>query len=65
MDFPIVDLMSEQSSEEWILEHFHPAGLRCPHCGAAWAKASEFRTTRRSQLTVYRCRTCHGIYNLP
>jgi transposase-like protein len=64
MDFPIVDLMSEKSSEEWILEHFHPAGLRCPHCGAAWAKASEFRTTRRSQLTVYRCRECHGIYNL-
>ncbi len=24
----------------------------------------EFRTTRKSQLTVYRCRACRGIYNL-
>ena len=46
------------------MEHFHPTGIRCPHCQAAWSKASEFRTTRRSQLTVYRCRACQGIYNL-
>jgi hypothetical protein len=64
MDFPIVGLMSDKASEEWMLEHFHPTGLRCPHCLAAWSNASEFRTTRRSQLTVYRCRVCSGIYNL-
>jgi transposase-like protein len=64
MDFPITDLMSEKASEEWIMEYFHPTGIRCPHCGAAWAEAFEFRTTRKSQLMVYRCRACHGIYNL-
>lgn len=64
MDFPISDLMSEKASEEWIMDYFHPTGLRCPHCGAAWAKAFAFRTTRKSQLTVYRCRGCRGIYNL-
>lgn len=64
MDFPITNLMSEKASEEWILEYFHPDGLRCPHCGAAWAEAFEFRTTRKSQLTVYRCKRCQGIYNL-
>jgi transposase-like protein len=64
MDFPITDLMSEQASEEWVMEYFHPTGVRCPHCGAAWARAFEFRTTRKSQLTVYRCRECSGIYNL-
>lgn len=64
MDFPITDLMSEKASEEWIMEYFHPTGLRCPHCGAEWAKASEFRVTRTSQLQVYRCRECKGIYNL-
>jgi transposase-like protein len=64
MDFPIIDLMSEKASEEWIMEYFHPTGVRCPHCGAAWAEAHEFRTTRKSQLTVYRCRRCRGIYNL-
>ena len=64
MDFPITDLMSEKASEEWIMEYFHPTGIRCPHCGAGWAEAFEFRTTRKSQLTVWRCRTCRGIYNL-
>ncbi len=64
MDFPITDLMSEKASEEWIMEYFHPTGMRCPHCGAGWAKAFEFRSTRKSQLTVYRCRECGGIYNL-
>lgn len=64
MDFPITDLMSEKASEEWIMEYFHPTGLRCPHCGAAWAKGSPFRTTRTSQLQVYRCRECKGVYNL-
>lgn len=64
MDFPITDLMSEKASAEWIMEYFHPTGMWCPHCGAGWARAFAFRTTRKSQLTVYRCRECRGIYNL-
>jgi hypothetical protein len=64
MDFPIIDLMSEKASEEWIMEYFHPTGRRCPHCGAGWAEAFAFRSTRKSRLTVYRCRACRGIYNL-
>jgi transposase-like protein len=64
MDFPITNLMSEKASTEWIMEYFHPQGLRCPHCEAGWAEAREFRSTRRSELTVYRCRRCRGIYNL-
>lgn len=64
MDFPISDLMSEKLSTEWILEHFHPNGVVCVHCGAPWSKASEFRRTRKSELIVYRCRDCGGIYNL-
>ena len=64
MDFPINRLMSEKASEEWILQYFHPPGLQCPHCKAAWAEAREFRITYRSHLTVYRCQKCRGIYNL-
>ena len=64
MDFPISDLMSEKLSTEWILEHFHPNSVVCVHCGAPWSKASEFRRTRKSELIVYRCRDCGGIYNL-
>jgi hypothetical protein len=36
----------------------------CPTCGTPVAKASVFRTTKKSQLTVYRCRECHTVYNL-
>jgi hypothetical protein len=64
MDFPISDLMSEQASTEWIMEYFHPAGVVCVHCGAAWSRGAEFRRTRKSELVVYRCRDCSGIYNL-
>jgi transposase-like protein len=64
MDFPITDLMSEQASTEWIMEYFHPTGVRCPHCDAAWAEAKEFRRTRQSELIVYRCQRCRGIYTL-
>ncbi len=41
-----------------------PQGLRCPNCDDPVAKASIFRTTKKSQLTVYRCRQCHTVYNL-
>jgi hypothetical protein len=64
MDFPITDLMSDKASTDWIMEHFHPDGIRSPHCDAAWAEASEFRRTKRSELIVYRCKRCQGIYNL-
>lgn len=64
MDFPITDLMSEKASTEWIMEYFHPQGIRCPHCEAEWAEAREFRQTKRSELTVYRCQRCRGIYTL-
>jgi len=64
MDFPIVDLLDERQSVQWLLKHFHPDGLRCPHCEARQAEARYFRTNRKSGLTVYRCRRCEGIYNL-
>jgi len=64
MDFPIVDLLDDELSRQWILKHFHPEGLKCPHCQAGLDRAREFRQTKTSQLTVYRCNDCEGIYNL-
>jgi transposase-like protein len=46
------------------MEHFHPDGLSCPNCKAGVEQARIFRTTSRSQLTVYRCRLCNQTYNL-
>ena len=64
MDFPILDLIDNESATEWLLNHFHPHGLKCPHCGAGVEEARPFRQTTTNQLTVYRCLVCDGIYNL-
>ena len=64
MDFPIVDLIDNESATEWLVNHFHPDGLKCPHCEASVEEARPFRQTTASQLTVYRCLLCDGIYNL-
>lgn len=64
IEFPITNLLDHRESADWILEHFHPDGLQCPRCQASVEHAHEFRRTRRSQLTVYRCNECLQIYNL-
>jgi len=64
MEFPIIDLLDQEQSEAWLVAHFHPEGLHCSKCGASVEEASPFRTTQRSQLTVYRCRRCRHAYNL-
>lgn len=64
MEFPITDLLSEAESENWIREHFHPQGLKCPGCGLGEEAAYAFRRTQRSSLVVYRCMGCGAIYNL-
>jgi transposase-like protein len=64
MEFPIISLLDQEKSETWLLEHFHPDGLQCPTCGTSVDEASPFRETKRSQLTVYRCRRCRHAYNL-
>jgi len=62
MIFPITALLDDKQSEEWLLQHFHPEGLRCPKCGSTTSRI--FRKTKTSGLSVYRCLQCGGIYNL-
>jgi transposase-like protein len=64
IEFPIVDLMSSQSSYEWLLTYFHPEGIVCPHCRATIEEARKFRVTRSSQVPDYRCRVCDKTYNV-
>jgi len=64
MDFPIVDLLDDDMSLVWLHKHFHPNGLKCPHCGTGVEDACAFRRTKTSGLMVYRCRSCQGVYNL-
>ena len=62
--FPILDLVDDELATDWLIKHFHPHGLKCPHCGAGVMEARPFRQTATSQLTVHRCLQCQGIYNL-
>jgi transposase-like protein len=64
MEFPITELLDEQRSTEWIMEHFHPDGLKCPGCSRSTEQAREYRATGRSRLTTYRCQICDAPYNL-
>jgi len=64
IEFPIVDLMSSQGSYEWLVEYFHPNGMRCPGCGAGLGDARKFRVTKSSQVPDYRCRSCDKTYNV-
>ncbi|MCA1553827.1 MAG: hypothetical protein LC737_05570, partial [Chloroflexi bacterium] len=64
MDFPMVDLLDDEVSTSWLLKYFHPHGLKCPHGAASGKSARTFRQTQRSQLCVYRCEKCQGLYTL-
>ena len=67
MDFPILSLIDDESAEEWLLNHFHPQGLHCPHCDASVEEARYFRTTKTSRLKVYRSgyiAICEFVINL-
>ena len=56
--------MHRAACEDWIERYFHPEGMKCPHCGAGREQGRWFRRTKRSDLAVYRCQVCRGIYNL-
>ncbi len=64
IEFPIVELMSSQSSYEWLVDYFHPHGMVCPRCGAILENARTFRVTKSSQVPDYRCRKCDKTYNV-
>jgi len=64
MEFPLTNLLSVEQSEQWLMEYFHPEGLKCPRCRSPVERASVFRVTCKSVLKVYRCKDCQSVYNL-
>lgn len=64
IEFPIVDLMSNQSSYKWLLAYFHPMVMGCPHCRAGIEDARKFRHTKSSQVPDYRFRVYGKTYNV-
>ena len=64
MRFPISNLLNQKDCENWMLEYFHPDGLKCPNCQSDVSDAHLFRRTKKSNLQVYRCNECQTVYNL-
>jgi transposase-like protein len=64
MRFPITELLDQRECESWLLEYFHPEGLKCPKCQTDVTDAHLFRRTRKSNLEVYSCKVCQTVYNL-
>src|SRR5258708_27450503 len=64
IEFPIVELMSSQSSYEWVVDYFHPGGIVCAHCGTVFKNARQFRVTKSSHVPDYRCGKCDKTYNV-
>jgi len=64
MDFPIVQLLDDALSLDWLMAHFHPAGLHCPACQTDHRVAQVFRLNRASGVPVYRCRSCARVYHV-
>jgi transposase-like protein len=60
IDFPITDLLDNDTCTGWLEGHLHPEGLRCPHCGSADRRL--FRA--QGHFPAYRCRACEGYYTL-
>src|ERR671914_719277 len=60
IDFPIAELMDDDTCTDWLERHLHPEGLKCPHCGSAERRL--FRA--QGHFPAYRCRACEGYYTL-
>ena len=60
IDFPMTDLLDDNSCTNWLKRHLHPEGLKCPHCGSLERRL--FR--QQGHFPAYRCRLCDGYYTL-
>lgn len=61
MDFPISGLMDAGACYQFLVDTFHPDGLRCPGCRQADALSVHDR--HRSPVLDYRCRHCGSVFN--
>jgi transposase-like protein len=59
---PLVTEFDEEYSVAYLLKHFHPHGLSCPHC--QHTEAHIVGTNRVNHLSIYQCENCKRSYNL-
>lgn len=63
MDFPITDLMDEDTCCQKLMNLFHPKGLACPRCGVCDGLNIHGRRDD-SPVVTYRCKGCRRVFNL-
>jgi len=61
MDFPLSDLMDEQSCYDFLINTLHPDGLACPRCHRH--DGLKVHRHDRAPILVYRCTHCRRIFN--
>ena len=60
IDFPITDLLDDDSCRLWLERHLHPRGIQCPHCGSPDRRLCRVQ----GHFPAYRGRVCAGYYTL-
>ncbi len=60
IDFPMTDLLDDNTCTIWLEPHLHPDGVKCPHCGSTDRRL--FRA--QGHVPAYRCRGCDGYDTL-
>jgi len=62
MDFPIVDLMDQESCYRRLTDILHPEGIGCPRC----RRTEGLKVHRRNRWPVvdYRCPACGRVFNV-
>ena len=63
LNFPIHDLMDEQSCYEFLLKLLHPHGLSCS-CGYCVEEGQRPHKFRKNGIPCYQCKNCGSVYNL-
>jgi hypothetical protein len=60
VDFPILDLLDEQTCYDFLVDAFHPQGLPCPGC-----RGSRYAThrSRGDPVLDYCCADCGRVFN--
>ena len=60
IDFPIDELMDEDTCRQYLLKRLHPCGLKCPHCGGM----ERYVVKKNTWFEGYKCKSCWKYYTM-
>ena len=64
IQFPIEKLMDEQACYDYLLELYHPDGLKCPCGGPLPDDQKPHRCQKWPGIVDYKCRFCKKTFNI-